>query len=327
MVAASPARPQEARMARSAAAALILSLTCLLASDAPAACTASITASISGTDVTVTGTGSGECGNSSLTFYRNGLSVASASCATPSCSHTFTLSTVCWKTGNHTLSVVATCSRSSTDANGNQTCVADTSGQAETTVSVNTTPEVAITYAGPDQFGAGTATITYSFPNTAATAHRRIRWELLSPSGTRVTSGESTYQQQSGTTSFPLNVTCRKGGTYTLRATAWACGTVSPTTYPTDPAFIATDDTIIVVPSPKPFVDISYSGPDATGAGTATINYAFPNTSASSQRRIRWELFNFDDVRVAFGETTYGQQSGTTSFASAWPAGKAADTG
>jgi len=146
---------------------------------------------------------------------------------------------------------------------------------------VSTKPAVGVSYADSAALdGTGTATISYNFPNTADdAAQRRLRLDLDGH-----TLYETTVSPQSGTLNVAVSLTCAPPGPHTLVATAFACGTLGPTTYPSDPDLIAQAATSVNTdhkPSVGLVVDMSPTPP------VAIVDYSFPRTSSSTQRLLQ----------------------------------------
>jgi len=247
--------------------------------------------------VTYTAVSTGQCGGSSVTVTLNGGYVDSKNCAnTSTCTLSGTIGTICLKTGTYTLRASSGCGRS-----GNPGCVSDTSGTASTSFTVNTTPTVSLSMPDPDSQGHTTVTMNYDFPNTDYVGQRRLRWTVDG-----IPTLEQTFNTQSGTWQFGWDLTCQKGE-HSFQGTAFACGGLSPTTYPSDPEYIATSSLITKEVSSKPSVHVSYADSAALdGTGTATVDYSFPNTGYYAHRRVRLTL----DGSILY-ENVYNTVSGT----------------
>src|ERR1051326_935179 len=146
---------------------------------------------------------------------------------------------------------------------------------------VTTKPVIGVSYADSAALdGTGTATISYSFPNTASNPQRRVRLDL---DGSPL--HEWSFDAQAGTTTFPINLTCAAPGTHTLVATAFACSNIGPPLiYQTDPDLIAQASTTVTVdhkPAVSVSVDTSLTPP------VAIVDYSFPRTNASTQRLLQ----------------------------------------
>ncbi|HKS22370.1 MAG TPA: RHS repeat-associated core domain-containing protein [Thermoanaerobaculia bacterium] len=279
-------------------ALLVTAATLFLPTPAFSTCSVTLNAGApSNGSLSYTATSSGQCGATSVSVSMNGSQVGSKSCPSDTtCTLTGTINTVCLKTGTYTLTASGGCGR--TDGSS---CAIDTAGTASTSFSINTTPTVSLDIPDPDSQGNTTVTINYSFPNTDNFAHRRVRF--TTDGGT---TWEETFDNESGTWQFPLSLTCQKG-VHTYQAIAFACGRVSPTTYPTDPAFIAHSAVITKSVNPKPAVSVSYADSAALdGTGTATVMYDFPNTNSFAHRRVRLTLDG-----SLLREDTFDAQSGT----------------
>lgn len=145
---------------------------------------------------------------------------------------------------------------------------------------VTTKPIVGVAYADSAALdGTGTATVSYSFPNTASYPQRRVRLDLDGH-----TLGEWIFDPQSGTMDVPINLTCAAPGVHTLVATAFACGTISPVTYPSDPDLIAQASTSVNTDH-KPVVGVSVD--TSVTPQVAIVDYSFPRTNDSSQRLLQ----------------------------------------
>jgi RHS repeat-associated protein len=277
---------------------------------AEATCSANVSLSDQGTTIQVTGTAGGACGGSGMNFYLDGGFIGAASCATATCTGTVTINKWCLKTGSHEVKVISSCGKEA----GDDQCDADTAGEHTASFTVNTTPTISVSATGPDPVGDGDVIITASFPNTSWHAHRRVEYDILDPNGVRVGGNGLLFVNESDVWTTRYSLGCRKGGAYTVKATAFACGGIDPVTYPTDPSFIAHAETTISVPSPKPTVSISYDGLDPTGKGTVSIPYSFTNTTWHAHRRTRFEVFDAADNRVHMAEATHQTSSGTWTF-------------
>src|ERR1051326_1196022 len=146
---------------------------------------------------------------------------------------------------------------------------------------VTTKPVIGVSYADSAALdGTGTATISYSFPNTDSNPQRRVRLDLDGS-----TLHEWSFDAQAGTTTFPINLTCAAPGTHTLVATAFACSNIGPPLiYQTDPDLIAQASTTVTVdhkPAVSVSVDTSLTPP------VAIVDYSFPRTNASTQRLLQ----------------------------------------
>lgn len=135
----------------------------------------------------------------------------------------------------------------------------------------NVPPTVQLSYPQPDQFGHGTATITYSFPNTT-TQTRQLWLQLDGVNQVSIQPGSA-----DGTWSVPFNTTCLSTGSHVLTAWAMSCRW--------DDAHIARSDVTVAV-NTKPTVALAYVGPDDTGHVTATISYTFQNVDSSSTKQL-----------------------------------------
>ncbi len=270
-----------------------------------AACAVTLSAgSPSNGRINVTASASGNCGGSLVEIYLDDNRVAFKNCRGPevfssSCTLNTTLSTICLKSGHHTLTAGGECGRSGVDQQGQPNCTNE-AGSAASGFSVNTTPTVSLSVSDPDATGQSNVSISYGFPNTDGWPHRRVQFVT---DGER--SREETFDTESGVWQFPISLTCLKG-THTYQAVAFACGGISPTTYPGDPSFITASNIETKMVSSKPTVGVTWSDPDEDGNGEAIVNYSFPNTVAFPQRRVRLAR---NGERVY--ENTFDPQSGS----------------
>lgn len=255
--------------ARGARWTALLVFGAILAFDSDA-CTASVSATVSGMDLIVTATSSGEC--SSGITVRTPRESLSKSCDTPSCTGTWTLDASCYRTGSHTVTATASC----TARNSENACrVSQTSPEARTTFSVNTTPTVSVEH-DLEESGQAHFFVTYNFPNTRFAGQRKLE---LFIDGARVRwTGEFTHdaiEEPSGVWKWDFDMSCYATGEHEVKAIATACDGFG------DPAFQAEAVSAMEV-NTTPEVDVEHD----SAASLLKIPYAFPNTSYWGQRRI-----------------------------------------
>lgn len=148
------------------------------------------------------------------------------------------------------------------------------------TLTVSTKPTVGVSYTDSSALdGTGTATVSYNFPNTASYPQRRVRLELDGH-----TLSEWMSDTNAGTMDIPINLACAAPGVHTLVATAFACGTIGPVTYPTDPDLIAQASTNVSTDH-KPTASVTVD--TSVNPQVAIVDYSFPRTNASSQRLLQ----------------------------------------
>ncbi len=165
----------------------------------------------------------------------------------------------------------------------------------------STTPSVSIGYSGPDANGLGTVSISYNFPNTSSGSQRRLWFQVNG-----VNKKTLFYPSQpQGVWTFSYDTTCWLPGTYRFTAWAEACGRW-------EDGFIASADHDVVVQSSKPSVSLSYtdSAPDQLGKIAVRIDYNFPRTASSTQRRIWFQVDTVNKLTNFYP----AQQQGTWSF-------------
>jgi len=295
--------PPALSVRRLALAAVMFLAVVMLGPAARAACVANVSASVSGTTLTAVATGSGQCGNSSVTIYLNGGVIGGKSClGSTSCTATAVVSTVCLRTGSHTVSATSGCGRSATHPNGTPFCANDDPGRAETSFSVNTTPTASPSYSGPDLLGHGTLRVSYNYPNTDSFLQRGLLIYVdgvLQPLGGHMPDQTGVYETQ-------LNMTCWRTGPHVIKTVAIACNG-------SDPSY-RDEKEITVVANSTPEVSVSYVGPDERGHGRVEARYNFPNTDSFLSRHL---LLYVDGGVVGGGHQpnvsgTYTQQLNTT---------------
>ncbi len=188
---------------------------------AHATCTANVSASVSGTTLSMDASGGGTCGASSISsvFLDNTL-IGNQSCAGSTCSFSQTRSTTCLRSGTHTVSAGVTCGK----IVGNS-CPADTDGVASATFMVNSQPTVSLSYA-PGADGLGNVIINYSFPNTVAPAERTLSRSFAGPGFISVDTIHP--ETAEGTWVIAWGVGCYPAGSYVFQATATHCSGDEP---------------------------------------------------------------------------------------------------
>jgi hypothetical protein len=134
-------------------------------------------------------------------------------------------------------------------------------------------PSVSAQYIGPSETGAGTLAITYAFPDTTYSSERSLvvyidghAWPNYYATGKPDT--------VSGTWNLPMNTTCWTTGAHSLRVVAQSCSSSTKLDTWTGSVSVNT----------KPEISATYTGPDAAGNGTRSVDYRFPNTATSTQR-------------------------------------------
>ncbi|HEX2122335.1 MAG TPA: hypothetical protein VHL59_11890, partial [Thermoanaerobaculia bacterium] len=182
---------------------------------------------------------------------------------------TIAMNTTCWTTGDHPIRVKA------------ESCPA---GVIEWTtwngsVTVDSTPKLTnANVSGPDAAGTGTLSVDYEFPNTASSTQRDLKLYLDGASYPDYIA-RATAPARTGTWVVPLDYNCWSSGVHDFRIVAEACLPSS------DPSFRTTADATVTIDG-APTVSVAFTGPDAAGNGTLSVDYTFPPTSASSARHI-----------------------------------------
>jgi RHS repeat-associated protein len=169
--------------------------------------------------------------------------------------------TSCLRTGTHAIRAVAT------------SCGRDRVEQSSS-LTVNTTPTVGITYA-QDASG-GRLLVPYSFPNTSNRTQRRLNVyngaQLIASSD--FAAAVSPVEQQSGQWEIGLDTACWNPGSYNLRAVATACGA------DTDPDYSVSATTALTVIS-KPTISLAVAT-TASGEDAIDVTYSFPAKGSRS---------------------------------------------
>jgi RHS repeat-associated protein len=255
---------------------LLIGLGLLLASP-PLAAACSCTVAGAGGQLTldVSGTSSGACAgsNTRIFFLVDGGIDGGRQCGSvASCSHSYTRSTTCMRTGSHTLGAACECGKLVPVPDGEPRCEFD-AGSAETAFTVNTTPTVSVSFSGPDALGNGTLSVPFTFPNTGTAGERRLDAFVDGAQAFATFAEEAT-----GTWTPPLNTACWKEGSHEVAVQARACAQSDPT--------YQDDATTTITVGTKPEVGVSVSGPDVTGLATLTVPFNFENTPGAGSRRI-----------------------------------------
>jgi RHS repeat-associated protein len=249
----------------------------LLAAPPPlaAACTCTVSGSGGQLTLDVAGTSSGACGgsNTRIFFLVDGGIDGGRQCGSvTTCSHSYTRSTTCMRTGSHTLGAACECGKLVPVPDGEPSCEFD-AGSAETAFTVNTTPTVSVSFSGPDALGDGTLSVPFSFPNTGAAGERRLDVFI---DGTQAFA--TSPEEATGTWTRPLNTACWKEGSHEVAVQARACAQSDPT--------YQDEATTTITAGTKPEVGVGVSGPDATGLATLSVPFSFENTAIAGDRRI-----------------------------------------
>jgi RHS repeat-associated protein len=143
------------------------------------------------------------------------------------------------------------------------------------TADIVSRPTANPTYSGPDEFGHGTLTVDYNFPNTDSASQRAIN--VVSDDQLMA---EFSPTSQSGTWTIPFDVTCWRKGQHYIKTRAVSCNHWS------DPDYEYWSAPINIDIDSRPEATPTYSGPDELGHGTLTVAYKFPNTAGANQRVI-----------------------------------------
>ncbi|MGH3863659.1 hypothetical protein, partial [Actinokineospora sp.] len=240
-----------------------------------AACSCTVAASGSQPAIDVSGTSSGACAgsNTRIFFFVDGVQDGGRQCGiVASCSHSYTRSTTCMRTGSHTLGAACECGKLVPVPDGTASCEFD-AGSAETAFTVNTTPTVSVSYSGPDALGNGTLSVPFTFPNTGVAGGRRLD-VFVDGAFAFATSPE----EESGTWTRALSTACWKEGAHEVFVQARACNQSDPTYHD--------EATTTITVGTKPEVGVSVSGPDPTGLATLSVPFNFENTPGAGSRRI-----------------------------------------
>ncbi|HET7436021.1 MAG TPA: RHS repeat-associated core domain-containing protein [Thermoanaerobaculia bacterium] len=252
---------------------LFVTMVLLLAmsSELHATCSASVTANVSGTVLSVSGSGGGTCGGSSISVTLDGHEVASQTCGGGACSVSKQLSTACLLAGTHTVTANVACGRIS-----GSSCDTSDRGTASTTFTIaESKPTVSLSVV-PSATGLADFVIHYNFPNTDSPAQRRL---ILAIPGLGF-STDRTLQPEtaSGDWTVQWDLACYRSDTqYQFKATALNLCTGES----------AADTKTIS--GQKPEVSIAFA-PGADGKGTIQINYNFPATGSPNQRTVGWTI-------------------------------------
>lgn len=259
--------------------ALVLLVSLLAAPPLGATCSCSVSANVSAPDLVLSGTSSGDCvWRPRIAFGVNGFDFpySTKECySASSCSSTYNGSVSCWRTGQHTVSARCWCGKSFPNADGTSYyCAEDPQpGTAETIISVNTTPTVGVSVSELNAEGTGTATISYSFPNTIfGDPQRKL---TLSVNGLWL--ADAYGSQVSGIWTRTLVTACWAQGSHQIKAVAVACGQSG------DAAYRAEAVTPVQVDH-KPSVSVSVSPPDPGGLQVAAVAFSFPQTLYDTHR-------------------------------------------
>jgi len=278
------------------------------ATEVRGACPVNLQLSISGMEGTATASVSGGCSDiRNLKLYLDGRLLAAANCEGSSCSKTVTFSTACMKTGTHEVSAVGGCTKLVTnETTGIQSCQLLDSGESTRSFVVNSTPEVDLSVTQADSRGISKITMGYSFPNTDWIGQRRLRWQFVNPDGGGY-SDEGIFEEASGTWEVEILTGCWTKP-HTVLATAFACGGLSPTTYPSDPAFIDQETVELPPPDPKPEVSGSVVHL-ADGSGRVRVEYSFPYSEPLKDTAL--EIIDPDGVVIHRVNSRHSQSSGS----------------
>lgn len=282
---------------RHAAFAFAFVLALMVPRRSEAVCSANVSASVSGTTLTINASGGGTCDGSLIVVQLDGANIGSRQCAGSNCAISLTRSTNCLTTGTHTVTAISECGKTFTRSDGSTGCERDVNGSSSTTFTVFSRPSVSMSYSGPDAEGNGDVTITYNFPNTDEPGQRKLTRAIDAPGSTSFAT--IFPDQQSGTWTFPWSLSCYPPGTYRFLAAAESCSGER------------VEDEQMVSVEARPSAGIAYSY-DSTGRGTVTVNYNFHGTSASSQRKIIRSIEGPGFVSNASLQPD--QQSGTWTF-------------
>jgi hypothetical protein len=247
-----------------------------------AACTCSISASVSEPSLVLKGTSSGACEwwtriRASVT----GLSIPSAfkECFGTSCSLNYPTSSACLRTGPHTARAECECGKTFTNSSGTY-CDADPDrGSDEKIFFVNTTPTVRVSSSEPNPDGSITLKVNYEFPNTVAADPQR-RMELFFDGASL---GIQYGSQVSGLWTKPWGVACASQGTHQVKVKAVACQEHN------DDAYKA-ESIAEVWADHEPSVHVTVVPHDPANPGgiqDAIVEYSFPQTSVDVQRLLR----------------------------------------
>lgn len=168
--------------------------------------------------------------------------------------------------GTQTASIEVSC-KSST----NGSCPPNSG--SSTSFFVEPAPTIDIGISGPDSTGLAIATITYDLPRTKY--NKRYDMRVISPSGQVVDSEGYQLGTASGSFGRAVDLSCKAPGTYTMKVTMR--GDCPQDVVQTAP---------IVVTSVQPTVSVSVNATNAASP-EAVVNYTFPGTKNSTQRQLK----------------------------------------
>ncbi|MGH9457101.1 MAG: RHS repeat-associated core domain-containing protein [Thermoanaerobaculia bacterium] len=180
------------------------------------------------------------------------------------------MNTTCWTSGEHAIRVDAVaCDKPSSEPGYRD--------RKDTSVTVNSTPDIQASYVGLDPTGVGQLDVGYSFPNTSASSQRDI-YVYQDGAGWPNYSATTAAADQQGTWTVPLNTACWETGSHPIRIDAVSCDKPSSAPGYRDQELL--DVTVDTTPN----VGAVFVDPESDGIGAVSIDYSFPNTAASTQR-------------------------------------------
>lgn len=254
---------------------LLCGLAALISAELRADCPTMVSASVDNAAARLylnVSVGGSSCGQSTFTVKIDDEEVISHNCGPTGCAEAYNLSSACYATGSHEVTVNATCAQQVGDS-----CEGH-SGTATTSFTTNLTPTISISATPTATIGIYRVSAPYTFPNTNHPLNRFVSIYQVRPDGSR----EKIYTYTSpapaldavGTIAFDLNTQCWSNGTHQLEAIAEACGKEE-----------AKNQTPITIDH-HPEVDVDVE-PDANGYLWAKVTYNFPENNHNGQQSLR----------------------------------------
>jgi RHS repeat-associated protein len=241
----------------------------LLGPELLAVCTPTVSASISGDKITMTGSITASCSSRTITLLFDGAWVGDETCGFGSapCTITREISTNCKKAGNHTVTALGDCYEI---VNGS--CRAGTRGSKSTTVTIEGLPTVSIDGTEPDANGLVDGTLSWYLPRTGY-QQGTAEWWVVSPTNVVSNYHNPRVDAPTETTRIFFGTDCWAPGTYQIRARVKTCG-----------GDVANATAPLVVPPHKPTASIEQH---PTNKNQVIVTWSFPHTGDSSQRYVR----------------------------------------
>jgi RHS repeat-associated protein len=253
--------------ARKLLALIALALLTILPGGESAAQNCPIQVSVSGR--TITATTSGDCGHSSIIINRDDRSpVVNHTCyGQTDCTASYTLN-VCSAPRVYEFWAYGICGRSGTTPNGEPICYVPGSDEGRASINLVPIPPEVDGHYIPGPNGAGTLSVSYSFPEGGLGGINVYRNDETTPFRS---AGGPTLLEDEGVWETPLDVSCWPEGTHRLRFEAATCGRFDDAAYKgVGYAEIEVENT--------PAVSLSAPAP-VNGEVTFTADYTFQNTT------------------------------------------------